>query len=259
VTGVLYPAGYGTDEVELDALFARYGVKMHPEFRRRLRAMIEASNGLVGIGGGWRSSLTQAANYARDPRTFAPPGSSFHEYQTFASGIRAYQAVDTVGADTDDDGRRESVEHQAAWKWIAENARRFGLMAFGSVNNEPWHVQCSDLPTSVSKWKSAGSPDPDPSFVLPGSTPAPAPTPAPPAPGGSFMHATVRLGDVNADVFALQVIVRHRAGQTGVACDGTFDSRTDAAVRNVQGFCGLVVDGIVGPKSWAVLDGLANS
>jgi len=90
--------------------------------------------------------------------------------------------------------------------------------------------------------------------------PIPLPVPVPiPAPGGPFVHATIRRGDVNADVFAAQVIVRHRAGQTQVIADGQFGGATDQAIRNVQAFCGLTVDGVVGVKTSAILDSLANS
>jgi len=89
-----------------------------------------------------------------------------------------------------------------------------------------------------------------------GSTPIPDPVPIP-APGGPFVHATIRRGDVNADVFAAQVILRHRAGQA-ILCDGQFGARTEEAVKNVQAFTGQTVDGVVGPQTWAVLDVLAN-
>ena len=39
----------------------------------------------------------------------------------------------------------------------------------------------------------------------------------------------------------------------GVAADGTFDAATEAAVRECQRRHGLVLDGIVGPRTWAAL------
>lgn len=91
-----------------------------------------------------------------------------------------------------------------------------------------------------------------------GNIPDPDPVPIP-GPGGSFVHQTVKQGDTNADVYALQVILRYRAGQTDIVADGVFGAQTDFGVRNLQRFCGIGVDGIVGPVTWGVLDGLANS
>lgn len=40
---------------------------------------------------------------------------------------------------------------------------------------------------------------------------------------------------------------------TGLAVDGIFGARTDAAVRAFQEAAGLAVDGIVGPRTWYAL------
>ena len=108
-----FPNGYGNQLVGIEDLRAIHSPKMHPEYARRLFACLEDSCGLVGIGNGWRSTEQQAANHQRSPNTFAPPGLSFHETHRFASGIEAYQAVDTVGRD----GR-----HDEAWDWMRDNA-----------------------------------------------------------------------------------------------------------------------------------------
>jgi len=72
------------------------------------------------------------------------------------------------------------------------------------------------------------------------------------------MHQTVKLGDVNADVYGLQSVLRSKASQQ-LAVDGVFSQATLAGVLNLQRFMGLTPDGIVGPKTWAVIDFLANS
>jgi peptidoglycan hydrolase-like protein with peptidoglycan-binding domain len=40
--------------------------------------------------------------------------------------------------------------------------------------------------------------------------------------------------------------------------DGVFGARTDTAVRDLQQRSGLTVDGVVGPKTWAVVNALEN-
>lgn len=55
---------------------------------------------------------------------------------------------------------------------------------------------------------------------------------------------TLKKGCVGDDVKTLQKIL-------GVGIDGCFGSQTEAAVKKWQSAHGLVVDGIVGPKTWA--------
>jgi peptidoglycan hydrolase-like protein with peptidoglycan-binding domain len=65
---------------------------------------------------------------------------------------------------------------------------------------------------------------------------------------------TVRKGDKGPKaeaVKAAQVLV-------DVTVDGDFGPKTDAAVRYWQDNLGLVVDGIVGPKTWQALFGAAD-
>ena len=54
------------------------------------------------------------------------------------------------------------------------------------------------------------------------------------------------------DVAVLQALLKER-GYTLSGTAGVFGTSTDKAVRNFQTERGLAVDGIVGPKTWAVL------
>lgn len=95
------------------------------------------------------------------------------------------------------------------------------------------------------------------------------PTPVPPVivnpptdplpPGQEFTLdiniSTVKRGSTGQDVKRAQAILTHNFGQgahVGVI-DGNFGPKTEQAVRNVQAFLGMAVDGIVGPKTWKVL------
>jgi hypothetical protein len=62
----------------------------------------------------------------------------------------------------------------------------------------------------------------------------------------------LRTGATGKHVEALQALLRVKAGQ-GVALDGNFGPGTDRAVRNVQAFFSLTVDGIVGAGTWKTL------
>lgn len=80
------------------------------------------------------------------------------------------------------------------------------------------------------------------SAIMAGTAPAPSVIPAADAAG----RPTLRRGDTGEPVKRVQTKV-------GVAATGTFDAATEAAVRQFQRDQGLVPDGIVGPRTWAVL------
>jgi len=86
----------------------------------------------------------------------------------------------------------------------------------------------------------------------------PVPVPPQPTPGG-FVHATIKLGDQNADVYAMQMFCKKYANNTDIVIDGRFGQITDTAVRMVQTIFGLTVDGVAGPKTWNAVDLFANT
>jgi hypothetical protein len=60
---------------------------------------------------------------------------------------------------------------------------------------------------------------------------------------------TLSQGDSGADVAEVQRIL-------GIPADGQFGAVTESAVKGYQAACGLGVDGVVGPQTWAALDDL---
>lgn len=63
-------------------------------------------------------------------------------------------------------------------------------------------------------------------------------------------YATIRRGNAGPDVRYLQQ-------KLGITADGIFGALTDHAVRQFQTIHGLVPDGIVGPLTWANVEGKA--
>ncbi|NNE12931.1 MAG: hypothetical protein HKN41_11895 [Ilumatobacter sp.] len=243
-----FPNGYANRLITMTELRERHEPKMHPEYARRIFACIAAADGLVGIGGGWRSTATQAASHAKSPNTFAPPGSSFHESHSWSSGVEAYAAVDTVG---------RHGQHQQAWNWMRDHAGRFGLCTFWNVNGEPWHTQFVDLPKGAKSWKAAGRPDPPP-FAVAGEQAADTPRSDFgdwPANDGKPAVSLGWHGDLVT--YVQQVIADHAGGR--ITVDGDFGPKTLGRVRDVQFVAEVATSGIVDWQgTWQFIDGLAG-
>jgi hypothetical protein len=160
---VLYPLGYGSTMVTMRRLRELHEPGMHPNFAAPLFAWIESMGGEIGIGGGWRATQPTLPG-------FAPDGRSFHQWQTFRSGLRAYAAVDLVR-------RNPAGGQHVTLRWSdSDTAPRFGLHTFITKPPEPWHMQNSNI-RGWQTWMDQGRPDP----VLP---PAIKPPPPPPLPQG---------------------------------------------------------------------------
>jgi len=153
-SNITVPYGYNGNRVSLTQLKNSSNFKrINPKFQDRLLRMMRA-NPEVGIGGGYRDPSEQEKMFLSryqpteeetdifwdgkywkhvSGAAAAPPGMSMHEI-----GL----AVDMVGD----------------LEWMNANAGKFGLKHFANVNNEPWHVQPSDLPNSRRKYEKEGAP-----------------------------------------------------------------------------------------------------
>lgn len=67
------------------------------------------------------------------------------------------------------------------------------------------------------------------------------------------MATTIRKGSRGDDVKTAQTIL-NSAGFNSGTVDGIFGSKTDAATRAYQAARGLIVDGVIGIKTWAALN-----
>lgn len=135
--------------------------KMHPTMQQRITKMVIASGGRVGFGGGYRSTESQTQMFTSrysvvtDQEAIKRKDYDYHwngKYWKHTSGAPAAppgRSMHEIGLAADMTGDMD---------WIVANASKFGLKHFKSVNNEPWHVQPSELPDSRTKYEKLGAP-----------------------------------------------------------------------------------------------------
>jgi peptidoglycan hydrolase-like protein with peptidoglycan-binding domain len=249
-----YPT-YGDKRVTIEAILAsRTFGGLHPNMQDRVRGLIEASGGRVGLGQGLRDPKQQLQMFLNrhvadangdisyDGRRWrrlpgqapaAPPGRSMHEI-----GL----AADMTG----DMG------------WVRDNVARFKLQTFEKVNNEPWHVQPTELPRGRSSYQQSASwglppwsgasigetrPEPRESTQIMSST-----QPLTPA-------LEARPGDRGPAVAVLTeaLIARGLLADTPASRDGVYGTDDATLVEEFQRSNSLAVDGIVGPQTWGAL------
>lgn len=132
--------------------------------------------------------------------------------------------------------------------WFRDNAIAYGFSF--ETQSEPWHIRYvagDTLPDAVKKYEA--------------SLPKP---PFDPANGkwGTYPTRTKRaakLGDTGHRISYLEGVLKLKAGQDIKTVDTRFGDKTELAVRNVQKFFNLPVDGWVGDKTWAIIDWMAQS
>ena len=247
-----YLYGYNTWQrrvtlAELDKIWVWN--RLHPEFRRRLVALMNASQDAgreVGVGGGARSSRDQERVFLQRHEQVrvggccvyqgkryklrkgaahaAPPGRSYHEddaYQGF--GV----AADLIGD----------------LRWMKSQAGSFGFREF-SDKGEAWHVQ----PKEFADARSRNGNRHLTVWVLPGAVNDPRP-----------VRPVLRARVVGPDVAVLQRALNGLSG-ANLKVDGIMgvNGQTVGAVRNWQQFFQLPVTGVVDEVTWKSVYDIAD-
>jgi peptidoglycan hydrolase-like protein with peptidoglycan-binding domain len=248
-----YPT-YGDKRATIDDIVAsRTFQGMHSQMQERVRQLIEASEGSVGLGQGLRDPKQQLqmflSRHVPDPNgsvtydgqkwsrlpgmaAAAPPGKSMHEI-----GLAADMTGD-IG-------------------WMRDNIARFDLQTFENVNNEPWHVQPSELPRSRSSYEQ------QPTWGLPpwnasgetGMTVPSGPTPLITSSTPLTPALRARPGDTGPAVTVLleALIANGLLPDSTASRNGIYGPEPARIVEEFQRSRGLAVDGIVGPQTWGAL------
>tara|TARA_R110000868_G_scaffold172746_1_gene408704 strand:+ start:546 stop:1319 length:774 start_codon:yes stop_codon:yes gene_type:complete len=247
ITQTTYPSGYGTDRLTLSKLLAKHcpATVCEPEYRRRLELFLASKNGQLGIGdiqprGTSDVSAASAAN------------KSFHQLQTCSDSTEWCMAVDLVVAREGEGHTSWGVPVELVPVQGSADAKKWGLHAnVGTPGNkgfESWHLQPIEVDGHTA-WVKAGRNRPVAGYKLPKSSnetkqPTPAPLPT--------LRMTPPRTQQEKNHVALAQTILNKCSQN-ITVDGWFGSQTDKAVRNVQKYFGLTVDGIIGPKTWALL------
>lgn len=129
--------------------------KLNPKMRQKVEAMMRANPKLY-IGGGVRSTAQQKAMFMDRYRPSEEKTDVFWQGQYWKRVKGA--AAAPPGMSMHEIGLAADMAPESEFGWVKDNASRFGLRSFFDVNNEPWHVQPSELPASRMQYEKSGAP-----------------------------------------------------------------------------------------------------
>lgn len=253
----LYMTGYsGAKRTESALLAWSVWNRFDPEFRRRLKMLMDASidaNHPTGIGGGWRSSVTQRAGFLdRHDRVLVGGCCKFEGKRYKLKKGRAHMAPPGLSyhESTTKDGKCLAADMVGDMRWMADHCSKFGLRHFEKVNGEIWHLQPVEVPGSrsyysseryepLSVWPSASTP------VKPINVPKPTPQVIP--------EPTIELSTPymsGKNVMSLQTVLSFWGWYTNTI-DGWAGPKTIEGIKKMQAALRVPVDGVYGPVTAA--------
>lgn len=153
---------------------------LDPEFARRALALMDASitaGRPVGIGSVFRTYDGQKGLFLSRHHVVASGGCCSFEGKHYAlnAGVahaappgRSYHEATTKA------GKALAIDFVGDMRWLHDNAPKYGIFEFCTVNSEPWHGQPVEIPRGRSGYR-ASVDEPLKPFTLPGA-PKPAPT-----------------------------------------------------------------------------------
>lgn len=150
---VLFGYNASAKLLTLDQLLTQPTIaNLHPEFLKRVLALVDASEGRVGIGEGWRSRAAQLAEFLRR-HVVDPNGTIVFEGKRWSlkPGMaplappddRSYHLA-TI------DGKAVAADLTGDLDWSNAHCHEFALRDFSHVGAKPekWHHQPIELPTA---------------------------------------------------------------------------------------------------------------
>lgn len=129
--------------------------QLNARFAGRLKDMMRA-NPKITIGNGLRTSAQQKAMFLDRYKPTSEKTDMFWN-GTYWKHVKGPAAA-PPGMSMHQIGLAADLEPASEYEWIKQNASRFGLRSFFDVNNEPWHVQPSELPAGRAEYEKQGSP-----------------------------------------------------------------------------------------------------
>lgn len=277
----MYMTGYeGKTRTREELLAWSVWQRIDPEFARRLLMLMDAAiadGQQIGIGGGWRSSEQQLTGFLDrfhpeddtnltgdtyfpyrlpSPRYGKPVGTLVEYWEKDAGDAPMAPPLRSYHESTTKAGKCLAVDMVGNTKWYTDRCSRFGLVHFGNVNGELWHLQPAEIPHSRKNYNPAIH-EPLKVFGIGTITPVPVP-PKPAVPFVIVPQPVQRLQTPllgNLHVAQLQQVLvfwgwmpeKTVGGKTSI--DGWFGPMMDLGVRKMQEALKVKVDGVYGKQT----------